>query len=273
MSEESVPGEGLEPSWDKSHWFLRPACIPFQHPGTGINYTIRMKKAEAQGPTFSGSDPAEVGPGIFAVYKPRGISSYDVIRRIKRMSSEHRIGHGGTLDPEAEGVIVIAVGREYTKQLQPVLKGTSKTYEASLYLGATSETDDAEGPITRTDPEKVGPCISLSQLAVTLETFLGTSLQTPPRYSAIKIEGESAYKKARRGEEFEIAPKEIHIASIELMSYDYPHLTIRVTCGSGTYIRVLARNIGEKLGTGAYLTGLKRTAVGSFTEKDCIRLP
>jgi tRNA pseudouridine55 synthase len=234
------------------------------------------KASPLQGPTFSGINPFRVSPGIFAVYKPRGISSYDVIRQLKRACMGEKIGHGGTLDPEAEGVIVIAVGRAYTKQLQPILKGTSKTYEATLFLGATSETDDAEGPITMTDivedrpgkgtnPEKDGPCISASHLTATLETFLGTTLQTPPRYSAVKIAGQPAYKRARRGEDFTIEPKPIHISAIELLTYEHPHLTIRVTCGSGTYIRVLARNIGEKLGTGAYLTHLKRTAVGEFT--------
>lgn len=200
---------------------------------------------------------------IFAVHKPRGISSYDVIRSIKNQYEKGtKIGHGGTLDPLAEGVLVIAVGRESTKQLSDVLKNSTKEYVAEIELGKVSKTDDSEGPIESGLSERVP---SLNEIEKILHTFIGDILQRPPVYSAVKIKGEAAYSRVRRGEAVEIQPKQVHIDAIETMSYKYPVVTIHVQCGSGVYIRSLARDIGQKLGTGAYMKNLIRTRVGDFT--------
>jgi len=202
--------------------------------------------------------------GIFPVYKPLGISSYDVIRKLKKHFPGEKIGHGGTLDPLAEGVLVVGVGKEATRQLQTVLKGTNKTYEAGIELGKISETDDSEGPISESI-EWGGEVPTREEVEKVLATFLGETQQIPPKYSAIKIKGVPAYTRARRGEEFDIEPKTITIRSIDLLEYNFPSLSVRVVAGSGTYIRSLARDIGKALGCGAYMKALKRTAVGEYT--------
>ncbi len=200
---------------------------------------------------------------IFAVHKPKGISSYDVIRSIKLQHEKGtKIGHGGTLDPQAEGVLVIAVGRESTRQLSAILKDSTKEYIAEIELGKISHTDDSEGPITPGLSQREP---SSEEIQKILTTFTGDILQKPPVFSAIKIKGETAYSRARRGEVVEIQPKHVHIDSIEMRDYTYPVVTIHVQCGSGVYIRALARDIGEKLGTGAYMKSLIRTRVGEFT--------
>lgn len=207
---------------------------------------------------------------IISVYKPKGITSYDVIRKLKSDYPGEKIGHGGTLDPLAEGVLIVGIGREGTRQLQTVLKGTNKTYEACIELGKTSQTDDAEGPIVKLEHPYDIP--TRQDIQNILSTFEGEISQTPPRYSAVKIDGIPAYKRARRGEQFELKPKKINIESITLLEYDFPFLTIEVVSGSGVYIRSLARDIGIKLQTGAYILSLIRTAVGSFTQNDAIIL-
>lgn len=203
-------------------------------------------------------------PGMYAIYKPVGVSSYDCIRELKRAFRGEKIGHGGTLDPLAEGILVVAIGSAYTKQLQPILKGTTKVYEATIFLGATSATDDSEGPIASTPLSDDWKPPTQSQIKEILKDFTGIILQTPPIYAAVKVKGVSAYKRARKGESFTLEPKAIHIDQITLRRYDYPELVLEIECGSGTYIRALARDIGERLGCGAYLKALKRTRVGDF---------
>jgi len=198
---------------------------------------------------------------IFSVWKPVGISSYDVIRKLKSQYPGQKIGHGGTLDPLAEGILVIGVG-EGTKQLQSVLKNSQKVYEATIELGKVSETDDAEGPISESAEEGDQP-IKQAIISV-LKEFTGVIDQVPPRYAAVKISGVPAYKRARRSEQFQLEAKKVTINEIIVNDYEYPILKITVTCGSGVYIRALARDIGAKLGTGAYLSHLKRTRVGDF---------
>lgn len=206
---------------------------------------------------------------IIPVYKPTGMSSYDVIRKLKNKYPGEKIGHGGTLDPLAEGVLVIGIGKEDTKRLHEVLNGAKKTYETTIKLGEVSETDDAEGPIR---PYKglprqsgVAPIPNKKDVVTTLKSFTGEIDQIPPRYSAVKINGTPAYKRARRGERFTLAPKQVTIDSIDLIEYHYPLLTLRVVTGPGVYVRSLARDIGEKLSTGGYITQLVRTAVGSYS--------
>jgi len=207
---------------------------------------------------------------IISVYKPKGITSYDVIRKLKEKYPREKIGHGGTLDPLAEGVLVVGIGRESTRKLQIILKGTKKTYEATIELGKTSLTDDSEGPIINTNNSHIVP--TEQELIAVLSSFKGTTLQTPPKYSAVKINGVPAYKRARRGEQFVLQPKNVIIHSIKLLKYDFPHVQIEVACESGVYIRSLARDVGTKLKIGAYVSSLIRTAVGSYTRNDSINL-
>jgi len=207
---------------------------------------------------------------ILNINKPAGITSHDVVDEVRKITGERRVGHAGTLDPFATGVLVIGVGRESTKKLGDISKNSEKEYIAILKLGKISSTGDPEGiiedverPLDVKHP-KINE-LSVSQIETVLKKFTGKIKQRPPKYSAIKIKGEPAYKKARRGEKFKLPEREVEIKKIEIMKYiSPPHLKIRVVCGSGTYIRSLARDIGEKLGVGAYLTELTRTRVGNF---------
>lgn len=205
--------------------------------------------------------------GFLTVNKPPGISSYDVIRLIKRrIGKTHKIGHAGTLDPFAEGVLVVCLGQ--ATRLVRFLAERPKQYRAQITLGATSTTDDPEGEISVS-----GGVAAPSEEAVrqVMGRFVGTIQQTPPAHSAVRIAGRRAYKLARAGQEFEITPRPVEIFAIELERYDYPRLQISVTCGGGTYIRALARDIGQALGVGGYCSGLVRTAVGPFRIEDARR--
>ncbi len=206
---------------------------------------------------------------IFPVYKPKGISSFDVIRKLRSKYPKEKMGHGGTLDPLADGVLVIGIGKEATKKLHDILHGVKKTYEAQVTLGKTSPTDDAEGPITEGSTD-IKP--DLETVQTVLKQFVGNIQQVPPIYSAVKINGQPAYKLARKGIPFELQPKPVIIYSIDIVSYTYPELTIRTEVGSGVYIRSLARDIGAALKTGAYLSGLTRTAVGTFSIDQAIKI-
>lgn len=203
--------------------------------------------------------------GIFAVNKPVGITSHDVVAIIRRKTKIQRVGHGGTLDPLAEGVLVVAVGRENTKLLDQYVKG-DKEYIALLKLGYTSETDDREGPITKYNAE-IKP--TLDEIQNVIKTFIGEIMQTPPIYSAIKIQGKPAHRRVRKGQEVIMESRPVFIKNIEIVKYEYPTLEIKIECGTGVYIRSLARDIGEKLQTGAYLEKLIRTRVGEFGIEDC----
>ncbi len=204
---------------------------------------------------------------ILAVDKPKGITSHDVVNIIRKKSGIKRVGHGGTLDPLATGVLVIGIGRSATKTLDRYTLG-EKEYEAVIKLGLTSTTDDEEGEKTHVSnhiPNK-------SQIKDVLKLFIGKIQQTPPIYSAIKIKGKPAYKYARGEKGIKMEAREVEINNIELVSYKYPLLTITIACKKGVYIRSLARDIGEKLKTGAYLSDLRRTKVGKFTLKDCVSI-
>lgn len=207
--------------------------------------------------------------GISAIYKPLGITSYDVIRILKRIFPGEKIGHGGTLDPLAEGVLVVAVGREVTKQLHAVLNGTEKEYVTTIELGKSSATDDAEGPIKPYMP-LVTKEPTLQDISSVMQKFVGNIEQVPPQYSAVKVQGKTAYSRARGGEIPVLASKKVHISSIDIEEYHYPMLRLRIVCGSGVYIRSIARDLGEALHTGGYVTALTRTRVGTFTKETAI---
>lgn len=196
--------------------------------------------------------------GLLLVNKPAGISSFDIIRKLRRRTDVRKMGHAGTLDPAATGLMLMLVGAA-TKQAAQLTK-LDKTYRAELTLGATSSTGDAEGeltPVSDTQP-------TLKVVTAALQQFQGDITQIPSAYSAIKVNGVRAYKLAREGKEVTMPPREVTVHSIELLSYAYPVVTFEASVSSGTYIRSLGQDIGDVLGTGGYLTGLCRTACGTY---------
>ena len=204
--------------------------------------------------------------GIFAINKPIGITSQRAVQIIKQWTRRKtgkkniKVGHAGTLDPLASGVLVVAIGREYTKKLHFIVK-KEKEYVAKIYLGMISVTDDAEGKKKVINKEKKP---SQKELEEALHSFVGEIEQRPPAYSAVKIDGQEAYKRVRRGEKVSMEKRKVFIKNITLLSYTYPYVTLRIVCGKGTFIRSLARDIGKSLGVGAYLAQLQRTRVGDF---------
>ena len=202
---------------------------------------------------------------IIGVNKPKGMTSHDLVNHIRRMTGERRVGHGGTLDPFAEGVLVVGITRESTKKLHDILKNTEKEYIGTLVLGKTSTTGDPEGDITDTWKGGFLTKIKEEDIKKALKKFMGEIEQTPPAYSAVKVRGVPAYKRARRGENVNLNKRKVHIKELELIKFTPPTVTIRAVVSSGTYIRTLVEDIGNALGTGAYLKELTRTRVGSFT--------
>lgn len=213
---------------------------------------------------------------IILIDKPSGISSFGVVAKVRRQLTNQfghkvKVGHTGTLDPFATGLLILLTGK-MTKRSNEFLK-LDKIYEATLKLGFTSSTGDPEGEITQTPlPDSIASP-TLETITSTLANYTGTITQTPPKFSAIKINGERAYKLARKGKDFEIPSRQVEIYKIEILSYDYPELKIHTHVSSGTYIRTLAEDIGQTLGTGAYLTALRRTKIGNYDIKDARSLP
>jgi len=206
--------------------------------------------------------------GIFAVNKPVGITSHDVVDLLRKKAGVRRVGHGGTLDPLASGVLVIAVGRENTKQLDEFVKG-EKEYIATIFLGANSTTDDEEG-----EKQNVNVNIKpdIEKIKEMSKLFIGNIMQTPPIYSSVKLAGKPAHRRVRRGEVVKLEAREVVIKNIEILEYEYPILKLNVTTGPGVYIRALARDLGEKLETGGYLSGLIRTRVNNFKLSEAVEL-
>lgn len=206
--------------------------------------------------------------GYLLIDKPPGITSHDVVNRIRKVTGVKKVGHGGTLDPFATGLLVIGVGRTATRELGSV-SGKNKEYEAVMRLGATSDTQDKDGNITM-KPDAELP--TEDDLRQAMSDFIGNIQQIPPMYSAKKIAGEKLYEKARRGEEIEREPVSVTIEELELQDYDPPYAKFRVRCGSGTYIRTLAHDIGQQLGCGAYLDQLRRTKIGEIDVSNAVKL-
>jgi tRNA pseudouridine55 synthase len=199
--------------------------------------------------------------GIGAFYKPVNISSFGFLKILKKYFKEKKIGHGGTLDPFAKGVLVVGIQRKYTKMLSQILKNSEKEYLAKIYLGKISSTDDPEGKLQDFKFPKIPQKNAIEDI---LKNFEGEILQKPPKFSAIKIDGKRSYKLAREGKDFDLRERKVFIKKIELINYSFPELVIKVICGSGVYLRSLARDIGISLGTGAYLKELERERVGDF---------
>lgn len=198
--------------------------------------------------------------GLLVVDKPGGVTSMDVVRSVRRAAGHCKTGHAGTLDPLATGVLICLLGR--ATKATDTLMALAKTYETTVDLSAFTATDDAEG---ERQPVSVEQPPQREQVERVLAAMTGEIEQTPPAHSAVKIDGQRAYKLARQGREAEIPSRIVRIDAIELLAYDWPRLTLRVGCGKGTYIRSLGRDIGLRLGTGGYLADLRRTAIGPYT--------
>lgn len=200
---------------------------------------------------------------ILLIDKPSGMTSFGVVARVRRRLSQHfgkkvKVGHTGTLDPFATGLMIIVTGKECKNAMQ--YSKLDKVYEATFTLGQKSSTGDTEGEVSQVS-DKIP---TLEEVKSVLSSFVGVTAQRPPIYSAIKINGQRAYKLAREGVEVEVPTRQVTIHSIDLISYDYPELRIRAHVGSGTYIRTLAEDVGEALETGAYCSQLRRTKVGDM---------
>ncbi len=205
--------------------------------------------------------------GLLIIDKPLGASSMDVVRKVRWLAGNCKTGHAGTLDPLATGVLICCLGKA-TREVDRLM-GLTKIYETTVDLSAFTNTDDAEGP---REPVEVAEPPTLERVRAALDQLTGAIQQTPPAYSAIKVGGQRAYKMARRGETVELAARTVRIDAIEILGYEWPNLRLRITCGKGTYIRSLARQIGSLLQTGGYLTQLRRTAIGPYNIEKSHRL-
>lgn len=205
--------------------------------------------------------------GILLVDKPQGWTSFDVVNYVRKIVATAegkkpkncKVGHTGTLDPMATGLLVLLIGKEYTRRAGEMSKH-DKTYEVTMQLGATSTTGDIEGELTPVSERLPGE----NEVLAALQKFTGEIMQTPPAYSAIKINGQKAYDLARKGKAVKLVPRPVTIYHIRDVQYAYPEVSFTCDVSSGTYIRSLAADIGEVLGTGAHLTALRRTRVGKF---------
>ena len=205
--------------------------------------------------------------GLLIVDKPSGMTSHDVVAVIRKGTGLRRIGHTGTLDPRASGVLVILIGPAV--RLSEYLVCDKKGYEAMIRFGSVSDTYDADGSVIQTGrsaPEDE------EEIIEAMAEFTGEIVQVPPAYSAVKIHGQKAYDLARKGEEVNLSARKITVYSFDFIEYARPELTADIICSSGTYIRSIAHDLGQKLGCGAYLSGLRRTKSGKFTLRDAIPL-
>lgn len=194
--------------------------------------------------------------------KPKEITSHDVIDKVRKVTGETKVGHAGTLDPKATGLLIIGIGRESTKKLGKLTKDTRKTYTAEIYLGEERNTDDSEGMVISKAKGVLAP--GEKEIRLILLSFLGEQKQAPPIFSAIKVGGKKSYNLARKGKKVNLGTRDISIHSIKLLAYKYPLLKIVTTVSSGTYVRALARDVGKKIGCGAYLRNLRREAIGEY---------
>ena len=204
--------------------------------------------------------------GVLNIDKPAGMTSHDVVNRVRRAAHTRRVGHAGTLDPLATGVLLVCVGR--ATRLVEYLVGQQKVYEAEIRLGQTTNTYDADGAVTQERPLTFTP----QDLQHALAQFRGEIEQVPPMFSAIKQDGQPLYKLARQGKEVARKSRQVTIDEISVLAWEEPLLTVRVVCSSGTYIRSLAHDLGEVLGCGGHITQLRRTAVGNFEAETAVAL-
>ena len=206
--------------------------------------------------------------GVLVVDKPVGMTSHDVVQAVRNGTNLRRAGHTGTLDPRASGVLVILVGPAV--RLSEYVSASDKRYQAIIRMGGKTDTFDADGKFTQDNNETID--VTEQQFEDVLKTFGGEIEQTPPPYSAVKVQGRKAYEMARKGEEVKLEPRMITVHHLEVLEWAPPEVVIDVHCSSGTYVRSLANDLGEKLGCGAYLVGLRRTKSGRFSLRDAVPL-
>lgn len=204
--------------------------------------------------------------GLLLINKPQGPTSHDIVDQVRDASGVEKVGHTGTLDPQAEGLLILLVSRKATKKQSEFLN-LDKEYKAKIKLGEETDTLDSQGETTNIYE---GDWPSKEEISSLLEKFKGGYHQVPPAYSAKQVDGERAYKLARKGEAPELKPEKVDIYELELLDHSKSEIEIRVKCSKGTYVRALARDIGKKLGCGAHLTFLKRTQIGDYKLEDAI---
>jgi tRNA pseudouridine55 synthase len=204
--------------------------------------------------------------GVINVNKPQGVTSRDVVNQIHRLVKPLKAGHAGTLDPLATGVLLVCIGD--ATRLVTLLQERTKTYTAEFTLGQVSDTDDSTGQITQSPQPAILP--DVGDITSGLIQLTGVVTQVPPAFSAIHVQGQRAYDLARSGAEFTLAGREVVVHSIELLKWEWPLLQLKITCGSGTYIRSIARDLGRLLGCGALMSQLERTAIGEFVVEQSV---
>jgi len=205
--------------------------------------------------------------GVLLVDKPQGLTSHDVVYRLRRKLSMKKIGHAGTLDPMATGLLIMLIGK--ATRISQYLMSVDKVYEGEATLGVVTDSQDAEGEVMETRPV---PDLTEAQVREVMKGFLGDQYQIPPMHSAIKIDGVPLYKMARKGEEVEREPRFIRVSAFNLLSFALPKLTFDLHCTKGTYVRTIANDLGQKLGCGAHLSALRRTGSGKFNIAQCLTL-
>lgn len=198
--------------------------------------------------------------GILLVDKPSGITSHDVVDRVRRIFHMKKVGHAGTLDPMATGLMLILVGK--ATKVSQYLMSMDKEYTGTMRLGQVTDSQDADGTVTE---ERPVPEISEADVLEKMKTFLGDQYQTPPMFSAKKVNGQPLYKLARKGKTIAREPRVIHVSRFELTSLVLPELSFLVACSKGAYVRTIAHDLGEKFGCGAHLNALRRTGIGDFS--------
>ena len=208
--------------------------------------------------------------GIVNVYKEKDFTSHDVVAKLRGILKQKKIGHTGTLDPQAVGVLPVCLGN--ATKLCELLTDKVKTYKATMILGLTSDTEDMTGKVTRVSSEEEVKALGEEKVIEAINSFIGEYDQVPPMYSALKVNGKKLYELAREGKEIERKPRKVDILSIEICSINLPNVEFNVTCSKGTYIRSLCRDIGEKLNTGGCMESLVRTKVSNFDIKDAHKL-
>jgi tRNA pseudouridine55 synthase len=211
--------------------------------------------------------PPKEMEGVLLVDKPRDHTSHDVIARLRGKLKMKRLGHAGTLDPMATGLLIVLVGK--ATSMSQYLISLDKEYEGTIELGKVTDTQDADGEVMETRPV---PPLTEAEVKTAIATFLGDQYQTPPMYSAIKVDGVPLYKSARKGEDVVREPRFIRVMSWELTRFAPPQLDFRLRCTKGTYVRTLAHDLGQKLGCGAHLAALRRTATDKFNVSQALTI-
>lgn len=209
--------------------------------------------------------PAKEMEGVLLVDKPSGLTSHDVVYRLRRKLQMKKIGHAGTLDPMATGVLIMLIGK--ATRISQYLISVDKVYEGRIRLGVTTNSQDADGEVMETRPV---PVLTEVEISAAMKGFLGDQYQIPPMFSAIKKDGVPLYKLARKGEEIEREPRFIRVASFDLLGFTSPVIEFRLACTKGTYVRTVGHDLGQKLGCGAHLSALRRTGSGQFTIGQCL---